>query len=96
MWWRRRRAHLQERLQSVRVERGVAPHTVSRPPSLPVMVSARTAPGLSPLIATGMKCSVRPCVGALDQDLPGMAELRSQPPLQRGLAGRAQPLGALA
>jgi hypothetical protein len=37
-------------------------HTVNRAPSLPVTVSARTAPGVSPAIATGKKCSVRPCL----------------------------------
>ena len=100
--------HMQERLQGVRVERGVSAtrrpnhrchhprrrmiqysrdvcdqprgrgvldrpvkpgddsgfvaHTVSRAPSCPVIASARTAPGVSPAIATGRKCSVRPCV----------------------------------
>ncbi len=33
-----------------------------RAPSFPVIVNARTVPGVSPLIATGKKCSVRPCV----------------------------------
>jgi hypothetical protein len=37
-------------------------HTVNRIPSWPVTVSARTAPGVSPAIATGRKCSVRPRV----------------------------------
>ena len=37
-------------------------HTVSRAPSCPAIVSARTAPGVSPAIATGRKCSVRPCL----------------------------------
>src|SRR6478609_8090099 len=37
-------------------------HTVNRTPSFPVIVSARTAPGVSPLMATGIKCSVRPWV----------------------------------
>ena len=32
--------------------------------------------------------------GALDQNLARRANFRRQPPLQRGLAGRAQPLGA--
>src|SRR3981081_4185423 len=38
------------------------PHTVNRAPSLPVIVSDRSAPGVSPAIATARKCSVRPCV----------------------------------
>ena len=37
-------------------------YTVNRAPSCPVIVSAQTAPGTSPTIATGTKCSVRPCV----------------------------------
>src|SRR5438067_1024929 len=41
---------------------GIKPHTVNRAPSCPVIVSRRTLPGVSPAIATGIKCSVRPCV----------------------------------
>src|ERR1700722_7084389 len=37
-------------------------HTVNRAPSCPFITSVRTAPGVSPAIATGRKCSVRPCV----------------------------------
>ena len=37
-------------------------HTVNRAPSFPLIVNARTAPGVSPDIATGKKCSVRPCL----------------------------------
>ena len=38
-------------------------HTVNRAPSFPLIVKVRTAPGVSPLMSTGMKCSVRPWVG---------------------------------
>ena len=44
-------------------ERHRAVHTVNRAPSFPLIVNVRTAPGVSPLISTGIKCSVRPCVG---------------------------------
>src|SRR6185369_9321895 len=47
--------------EDVRLEWGLI-HTVNRAPSLPVIASWRTAPGVSPVIATGMKCSVRPCL----------------------------------
>jgi hypothetical protein len=35
---------------------------VNRAPSWPAIVICRTLPGVSPDIATGMKCSVRPAV----------------------------------
>ncbi len=45
------------------LKRQRAVQTVNRPPSFPLIATVRTAPGASPLMATGMKCSVRPCVG---------------------------------
>ena len=41
---------------------GRRPHTIKRAPSCPVMTHVRTAPDAPPAIATGTKCSVRPCV----------------------------------
>ena len=71
-----------------------APHTVNRAPSFPVIVSARTAPGVSPAIATGIKCSVRPCV-ALSISTCRVAPISDASRLCNAASpGRAQSLGA--
>ena len=58
---------------------------VSRAPSFPLIASARTAPGVSPLIATGRKCSVRPCVALSISTCRVWPNLRRQPLLQARL-----------